>query len=447
MRELDPRIVAIARDVRACGARALLVGGYVRDRLLGARSKDIDVEIFGLGLAELKTLLARHGDVVEVGRAFGVLRVKGLDVDFALPRGDSRPSDDGDIVVTTDPDLTLEDAARRRDLTINAIALDPLSEEILDPFAGRRDLAERRLRATDPRYFGDDPLRGVRVAQLAARLEMRPEPALIQLCRTLDLTHVAPERLFAELRKLLLLARRPSIGLEVLRECDLLRWFPEVDALIGAPHDSNGRSPDAVWTHTLATIDEAAKLRASNEDDLALMMAALCHAFGTPRDDASARAADSATLAAAFLNRLRAPQALTESVCALVAYHLAPSELVSSGAGAEAYRTLARTLQSAGTHVQMLQRVARSHHLGQASGQTGRGDFPAGDRFIQTARALGVERGARPDAVLGRHLIARGLAPGPKFAELIARCRALQDETGREDPQWLLDAVLGCASK
>ncbi|NIR60671.1 MAG: polynucleotide adenylyltransferase, partial [Gammaproteobacteria bacterium] len=112
-----------------------------------------------------------------------------------LPRRDSKrgPGHRG-FDIAFDPGLDFTEASRRRDLTINSIGLDPLSGEILDPHGGRGDLDRRVLRATDARHFAEDPLRGLRAAQFAARLEMSPDAELTALCRRLDLSELAPER-------------------------------------------------------------------------------------------------------------------------------------------------------------------------------------------------------------------------------------------------------------
>jgi tRNA nucleotidyltransferase (CCA-adding enzyme) len=154
--------------VREEGGRALLVGGCVRDALRGEASKDLDIEVHRLPADRLLPLLRRFGRVDEVGRSFGVfkLRVAGVDLDVALPRRDRRagPGHKG-IAAESDPEIGEVEAARRRDLTVNAIAWDPLTGDFVDPFGGRSDLAARRLRAVDATTFGEDPLRALRVAQ------------------------------------------------------------------------------------------------------------------------------------------------------------------------------------------------------------------------------------------------------------------------------------------
>ena len=163
---------AIARLVREHGGRALVVGGWVRDRLLGRPGKDVDLEVYGLPAPRLKTLLDSLAPVNTVGESFTVYKV--LDVDVSLPRRESKIGrGHRAFEVSGDPDMAPEDAARRRDFTVNAIAWDPLSDAYLDPFDGRRDLLERRvLRAVDPRTFGDDSLRVLRGIQFAARFDL-----------------------------------------------------------------------------------------------------------------------------------------------------------------------------------------------------------------------------------------------------------------------------------
>ena len=449
---MKSQIIDIAKVVAGCGGRALLVGGYVRDRLLGIESKDVDIEVFGLPIDKLAQILAQYGTVIEIGRAFGVLRVKGLDIDFSLPRIDSKVGlGHRGFDVETNPDLDFETAARRRDLSINSIGLDPLSGEYLDPHGGRLDLERKILRATDPEHYAEDPLRGLRVAQFAARFEMTADEELIELSSALPLNEVAPERVFEELRKLLLKGRRPSMGFEFLRQSTLTRFFPELEALIGVQQDKVWHPEGDVWIHTMMVIDQAATLRTHTADDLALMLGALCHDFGKPavteRIDDRVRSlgheSQGVPHSERFLVRVRAPTALIDQVKALVQHHLAPAMFIHNNAGAKGYRRLARKLDDAGVNMTLLYLVARADHLGRTTAQALAAQFPAGEAFIEQARQFLVDQQGRRDVVQGRHLIARGVEPGPEFRELLDRCRELQDEHGWEDPQQLLDAVLG----
>ena len=452
---LAPPIPEAARAIAAAGGRAYAVGGFVRDLLLGKAPKDLDVEVHGLPLEALRRILGRFGKVLEVGRAFGVLRLAGPDVDFCLPRRDSKAGlGHRGFDVEVDPHLGFAAAARRRDLTINSIGMDLLSGAVLDPHGGQRDLARQTLRAVDARTFPEDPLRALRVAQFSARLDMRADAALVRLCRRLDLGEVSPERRFEEFRKLLLRGVRPSRGLAFLREASLLRFFPELAALVDVPQDPKWHPEGDVWTHTLMVVDEAAAARQGNAEDLALMFAALCHDFGKPattvavaggiRSPAHSEAGVAPTRA--FLDGLRAPKELTECVCALVTHHLAPALFHGQAATAKAYRRLSRKLREAGATMELLARVARADHFGRTTADAIAREFPAGEHFVRRARELAVADRAPGDAVLGRHLIGRGLAPGPRFGELLRQCREVQDEHGWSDPERILDAVLGAAT-
>ncbi len=449
---MDAKLVEIARAVAAAGGRALVVGGYVRDKLRGEESKDLDVEVFGLDLAALERTLGRFGEVITVGRAFGVLQVKGLSIDFSLPRRDSKvASGHKGFEVAFDPGLDFAAAARRRDLTINSIGLDPITGELLDPHGGRADLERGVLRATDPAHFSEDPLRGLRVAQFAARFEMAVDPELERLCRALDLSELSAERVLEEWRKLLLKGVRPSLGLEFLRATDLIRFSPELAALIGVPQDPEWHPEGDCWVHNQLVIDEAARLRDGGGDDAALMFGALLHDVGKPpttvtengRVRSPSHDVRGVELAAAFLARMRAPVDLIACVSALVEHHLAPAVFVKQGTTAKGYRRLARKLGAAGASADLLVRVARADHLGRTTDEALRRVFPAGDVFLARARELTIDHSPPRDVVLGRHLIARGMQPGPEFGSILERCREVQDETGWTDPDQILQRVLG----
>jgi tRNA nucleotidyltransferase (CCA-adding enzyme) len=227
-----PFTLELARRVAARGGRALLVGGPVRDHLLHRPVNDWDVEVFGLPEDKLVEVLRGLGRVNAVGRSFGVYKIqsKGSEYDVSMPRRDSKiGAGHRGIHVEGDPDMSPKEAARRRDLTINAMMCDPLTGEVIDPWGGRDDLAARRLRAVDDDTFLEDPLRALRVAQFAARLGFTADPALVALCRTAALHELPAERIQGEWVKLLLKGVQPSRGMRFAREAEILsRVFPEV---------------------------------------------------------------------------------------------------------------------------------------------------------------------------------------------------------------------------
>ena len=249
-------IRAISERVRDAGGRAFVVGGWVRDMLLDRPSKDVDIEVFGLDPAVLKSLLRRMGRVSTVGESFTVYKVwvdghEG-DIDVSIPRRESKTGrGHRGFTVVGDPSMSVEEAARRRDFTINAILFDPLSGEYVDPFNGRGDLDGRVLRAVDPETFVEDSLRVLRAAQFAARFALSLEPRTVALCRVIPLDDLPSERIWGEIDKLLVRAHEPSRGLEALCELGVLpKLFPELEALVGCPQDPEHHPEGDVWTHT-----------------------------------------------------------------------------------------------------------------------------------------------------------------------------------------------------
>lgn len=211
----------LAQAVKAAGGRAFIVGGFVRDMALGRTSKDVDVEVHELAQATLETVLPTLGQVDIVGRSFGVykLTVGGYTLDVSLPRRDSKGSGDGHkgIIVSCDPMMGVVEAARRRDLTINAMLFDPLTGETVDPYGGLDDIKARVLREVDPTTFLEDPLRALRAVQFAARFGFTMSESLKGLCRQVQVEHLSPERILWEVEKMLG-ADDPTVGTKLLDE-------------------------------------------------------------------------------------------------------------------------------------------------------------------------------------------------------------------------------------
>jgi tRNA nucleotidyltransferase (CCA-adding enzyme) len=422
----DATAEAIARDVRAAGGRALVVGGWVRDRLLGIECKDIDIEVFGVDAGQLKSLLARFGAVNTVGESFTVYKVADLDV--SLPRRESKVGRGHKaFAVTGDPDLSIEEAARRRDFTINAISWDPLTREYLDPFEGRRDLDRRVLRAVDARTFPDDSLRVLRAIQFAARFEFSIDAGTRALCERIDLDDLPAERIWGEVEKLLLKAQRPSMGFALALELGVIaRLFPELLPLVNCPQEPEWHPEGDVWVHTLLVIDEARK----RIDDLpypeqvTVMLGALCHDLGKPPTtaviDGRIRSLEHEEAgvgpSAALLDRLNVHTLhgydVRRQVLGIVANHLKPGMFYKSDpqAGGGAFRRLAQKVD-----LELLARVATADCEGRGGGF----DCSAMDWFVQRARSLGVEHAPPKPLVLGRHLLDLGMKPGPAIGQVL----------------------------
>jgi tRNA nucleotidyltransferase (CCA-adding enzyme) len=427
----------VARAVRDSGGRALIVGGWVRDRLLGIASKDIDIEVYNVPADRLRELLASFGRVDAVGESFTVYKVRGLDV--SLPRRESKIGrGHKGFAVTGDPHLSCDDAFRRRDFTINAIGWEPLTGDYVDPYGGREDLARRTLRAVDRATFGDDSLRVLRAIQFAARFALWIDPATAELCRRTPLDDLPRERIWGEIEKLLLRAERPSIGLCYARDLDIItRLFPELDALAGCAQEPEWHPEGDVWAHTLLVVDRA---RGMTEDlshacQAALMLGALCHDMGKPLTtaymDGRIRSYEHEPLgvppAAAFLDRLNVNTLdgynVREQVLGIVAHHLKPGSFYkAAGAVTDgAFRRLAQKVD-----LELLARAAKAD----CTGRTPLFDCSAMDWFLERARALGVEHEPPKPLVLGRHLLALGMQPGPEVGRLLKQIyeRQLDDE-------------------
>ena len=416
----------VARAVRDAGGRALIVGGWVRDTLRGVDSKDIDIEAYGLPADKLHAVLAGLGPVNSVGASFAVFKLGPLDI--SLPRTESKAGrGHRGFTVIGDPQLPLAAAARRRDFTVNAIAHDPLQEEYLDPHGGRADLARGLLRMVDPATFGDDSLRVLRAMQLGARLEFDVDEPTRVVCRTIALDDLPAERIWGEFDKLLLLARRPSIGLALARDTGVVRrLFPELDALIDCPQEPEWHPEGDVWTHTLMVVDHARQ----RIDDLprprqiAVMLGAVCHDFGKPATtahiDGRIRSLNHEEMgvppATAFLDRLNVHTLdgydVRHQVLGLVAHHLKPGmwRTARDGVGDGAFRRLARKVD-----LELLARLAKSDCLG----RTGHFDCSAMDWFLERARSLGVEHAPPEPLLQGRDLLQLGLPPGPRIGRIL----------------------------
>jgi tRNA nucleotidyltransferase (CCA-adding enzyme) len=422
----------IARSVRDAGGRALIVGGWVRDRVRGRPSKDVDIEVFGIPQDRLASLLGASGRVEAVGQSFPVYKVFGAadadgGIDVALPRRESkRGRGHKGFEVYGDPFLSIEDAARRRDFTVNAIAWDPLTGAYEDPFDGRGDIARRLLRAVDPSAFGDDSLRVLRAVQFAARFEFTLHDDTATLCRTIALDDLPSERIWGELEKLLLQAARPSIGFALALDLGVVdRVLPEMKPLVGCEQEPDWHPEGDVWTHTLMVIDKARELNADLDRPrmITVMLGAICHDLGKPATTAfidgrirsmeHEEAGVEPTLR--LLDRLNIHTIdgfdVRAQVVGLVANHLKPGMFhKAENVGDGAFRRLAQKVD-----LELLARVARADCLGRAGGF----DCSAMDWFEARARALGVEHQPPPPLVLGRHLLALGLEPGPRIGEIL----------------------------
>jgi tRNA nucleotidyltransferase (CCA-adding enzyme) len=427
------RAVEIATAVRIAGGRALIVGGWVRDRLLGHESPDVDIEVFGIPGDRLRSVLETFGRVEAVGESFQVFKLG--DIDVSLPRRDSKAGrGHKGFVVVGDPDMSIEEAAKRRDFTINAISWDPLTDEYFDPFHGREDLERRYLRMVDAGTFPDDSLRVLRAVQFVARFDLELDAETRALCRTIQLDDLPAERIWGEIEKLLF-APRPSVGFALAMDLGVVAaLFPELQALAGCPQEPEWHPEGDVWVHTLQVIDRAR----TRIDDLprphrlAVMLGAVAHDLGKPAttafSDGRIRSIDhedrGVAPASAWLDRLNVNSIdgydVRRQVLGITAQHLKPGSWfkVRDEVGDGAFRRLAHKVD-----LELLARVAKSDCEGRKPGVF---DCSAMDWFVERARAIGADKGPPKPILLGRHLLELGLMPGPRVGEILKAVYELQ---------------------
>jgi len=423
------RARAIALSVKEAGGRALVVGGWVRDRLMGPGNnvvKDIDLEVFGISADRLKSLLESQGRVELVGESFQVFKMG--DVDVSLPRRESKSGrGHKGFAIAGDPSMSVPDAARRRDFRVNAILWDPLTDEYLDPFDGRGDIQRKLLRVVDPATFADDSLRALRAIQFAARFDFTLDDEAKALCRAMPLDDLPAERIWGEVEKLLL-APKPSIGFALALELGIVeKLWPELKALDGCPQEYEWHPEGDVWVHNLQVIDQA---RTRIDDlprpqQLAMMLGAVCHDLGKPKttkfEEGRIRSRDheeqGVAPAMALLDRLNIHTIdgydVRAQVAGITAQHLKPGSWykVRDEVGDGAFRRLAAKVD-----LELLARLAKSDCLGR---EPGRFDCTAMDWFLERARQLGVEHKPPGPILLGRHLLELGLKPGPRVGEIL----------------------------
>ena len=390
---------ALARAVAASGGRALLVGGYVRDELLGRAPKDADIEVYGLQAPELRATLETLGRVDCVGESFRVYKLVWHarkirhELDVSLPRRDRKIGEGHKgFEVEGDPFASFEDAARRRDFTLNAILRDPLTGEIIDPFGGRADLENRVLRAVDAAHFGEDSLRVLRAMQFAGRFGLSIEAATATLCRATPLDDLPAERVWGEWEKWLLKSPKPSLGLIAGSEIGVFaRLFPYLQTAI----ERRGAEIENA-------LDGAAPLLGALEfpHQVALMLATLGSFLGW-RD--TKRMLE--TLGIVKLRGEKQAIDVAKLTIQLVGARKTPRDWF---ARRERVQDREFRFFSARIHPQLATLLSRA-----------RGDIEAANWFEANLKRLNVFDGPPAPLLLGRHLLEMGMTPGPQIGAIV----------------------------
>ena len=422
----------IAEAALLRGWHAFIIGGFVRDKVLGIASKDIDMEVFGpFSLDALITFAREFGDVDLVGESFSIvkLKVQGENaIDLSLPRRDSKTGiGHKGFLTTSDSTMTTREASLRRDFTFNAMFFDPITDDIIDFHNGVEDLQFHTLRHIDT-HFSDDPLRVMRGMQFCARFNLVAAPVTVTLCRSLkqEFHTLAKERIWEEWHKWSTRSTVPSRGLVFLHRTGWLDFFPSLKALLGLPQDERFHKEGSVWNHTKLCVDRAVEIahrESLNSDDTSvLLFAALLHDIGKPstteihedgRITTHGHNEIGADLAACFLNDIGAPITLSNRVTALVSEHMF---IATSTVTPRAVRRLAARLEPASIRMLCLLMEADI---------TGRGetvvDMSRLESLACTSAELNVMNDAPQPLVMGRHLIQLGFKPGKHFGTILSQ--------------------------
>ncbi|MEM4204259.1 MAG: HD domain-containing protein [Candidatus Methanomethylicaceae archaeon] len=427
----------VAEAFKAAGGRALLVGGAARDILFGAEPKDLDFEVYNLTAEVVEQVAAKLGKVVAVGRAFGILKVitpQG-EIDISLPRRENKIGvGHRGFAVNVDPFMEPLEAARRRDFTMNAIAYDPLRNEVLDLYNGAEDIAARRLEVTDPEKFKEDPLRVLRATQFIARYDLTATERTKNVCREIlsTLRELPRERVREEFYKLLMKGQKIGKALKFAAEIGYLQeYVPELAALIGIPQNAKYHQEGDAFEHTCLVADAAARLRdeVPQEWRFSFMLAALFHDIGKATTTKQlpdgtyvsyGHAEEGARQIKSLLERLGLPD-YVKYVEKLVAYHMQPlnwwfEKQKGNEPKAGAWRRLSRDL--APIPIDVLAKLANADVDGMR-GEGQREGQQIAKWFSETAEKMGVLKEAPSTLIRGRDLIDMGFRPGREFGLVI----------------------------
>ena len=424
----------ILKDLQELGVTPILVGGCVRDYFLNIPVKDYDIEIFGIdSLDIIQKSLEKFGSVKLVGKSFGVLtlRVNEYDFDFALPRTEKKIGNTHqDFEVITNANLSFKEAAIRRDFTINAIGYDFFRQEFLDPFDGIKDLKNKIIKHIDDNTFIEDSLRVYRVVQFVSRLNFRIEEKTKELCKQIvlndELKYLPKERVYEEFKKLFLKSSKPSIGFEVLRELGVLKYFPELEALINCIQEPEYHPEGDVWIHTMMSLDEMARILKEEEIEdeyrkLYLFYGILCHDLGKPfctqeiNGKITSFKHESLGIepTISFLSKLTNEKKLIEIVCSLVKNHLTPFQLYLAESSLKAIKRL-----SLKVNIEDLCLVCLSDCLGRTI--LNKEKCPkATSWLLNKAKELEIHNVPIKPLVQGKDLIELGFKPSKFFKEIL----------------------------
>lgn len=473
---ISKTLTSILSLLKSNGMSGLIVGGAVRDAVQGIKPKDIDVEVYGASYQQLVELLGHYGKLDLVGKSFGVIKFadsEGNDYDFSIPRRDNKTGiGHKDFTSTFDPTINPQEAAARRDFTINSLAYDPLTSDLHDYYNGREDLENGVLRATSP-AFAEDPLRVLRGMQFISRFGMSIDPATAEMAKSIahEYPTIPKERIAEEWMKFAMKSKYPSKVFDYLQKTGWIQHYPElaemmgktqnpawyedgnIEGKVGVPQDSQYHPEGNVHTHTghvmNAGVNIADREGLTGDDRAVLGFATLLHDVAKPYTTArevkngemhiTSKGHEPAggTYARKFLESIGIKPSIIAKVVPLIENHLAHMNFANPEASHKTIRKLAQRLFPA--NVKELTHVIEADH-------SGRPPLPQGlptqaQRMYDLAIQNNVDQKPQEKLIQGRDLIQRGFNPGPQIGHYVNTAYEAQNSaefsTKPEADQWL----------
>jgi tRNA nucleotidyltransferase (CCA-adding enzyme) len=445
------------------GSRALLVGGVVRDAYMNVPNKDIDIEVYNTSYEELENELKSvpGAKVDTVGKSFGIIKVNtpdGEEYDFSIPRRDSKKGiGHTGFDVEFDQSISPEEAAARRDFTMNALAYDPIENKVLDFFGGVEDIKNGVLRHTSA-AFAEDSLRVLRGLQFAARFGMEIAPETAELSKSIidQYSDISIERIEGEWKKLVEKGKHPGAAIKYLQDTGWIDHYPEIKGMIGVPQEPDWHPEGDVDLHTAHVMNAAARIadnyNLQGDDRAVLIYAALSHDFakahtteqkevdGVMRWTAHGHEKAGGPLAESFLKSIGVKRDIIKRVIPIVENHLAHIQF-DANTPIHLIRRLAERLYP-GT-IKELAMLIEADHSGRPPIVP---ELPEQARImLEKAESEGIHTGKTQILVRGQDLQDIGLPPGPLYGEVIkATYQAQLDgkiHTREEALEWLKKLV------
>ena len=453
---------AIIEEIIHVGGHPYLVGGAVLDIVCSSKIggdiatiKDWDIEVFNISYEKLTRVLDDWGQSNLIGNKFGIAKLKldGLDMEFSIPRLESKigvKHQDFDIKLV--PNLTIEEAARRRDFTINAIYFSLKNGKIYDPTGrGIKDIRTSTLDSVCVNTFADDPLRIMRAVQMMSRKTLHfthdLETDIYMSIMEGMLKHVPGEAIFQEFNKMWMEANEDGIlrALNFMEYTGIIEHFPELRAMERCEQKPEHHPEGNVWEHTKLVMAQATKYRDMLPEEwrLAYMWGMFVHDIGKPisvdPETGSMKGHDyrGAKLARVFMERLTLNKDLNDKICAIVEGHMRPRIMVDSNPKKSSWRRLQNICRlDILAYVSVADSDGRTPELREGT------EAKWFRHVMDVYKQLGEQDGKIPPIVMGRHLIEKGMIPSIEFSSILQQAYEIQLDTGSESVEEILKIVL-----